>query len=120
MELKKNYKWHKIADEETSLQFGSNNLMQVNIAGKSICIAKTKGDSLYACANKCPHAGGIISDGFIDALNNVVCPIHRYKFNLKNGRDVSGEGYYLRTYPVLLRDDGIYVGIEEKTFLNWF
>ena len=120
MDDKKKYQWHKIAHDKSELNFGGNNLTQVNVAGKIICIAKTKDDQLYACANKCPHAGGIISNGFIDVLGNVVCPLHRYKYSLQNGRNVSGEGYYLKTYPVAQRDDGIYVGIEEKAFLNWF
>lgn len=120
MESNKKYKWYKIAGEESELNFGSNNLLEINIAGKTICIAKGKNDFLYACTNKCPHAGGTIANGFVDLLNNVVCPLHRYKYNLQNGRNVSGEGYYLKTYPLVLRDDGVYVGIEEKTFLNWF
>ena len=120
MDDKKKYKWYKIAGEESELNFSSNNLLQINVAGKTICVARGKNNSLYACANKCPHAGGIISDGFVDVLNNVVCPLHRYKYSLQNGRNVSGEGYYLKTYPVTQREDGIYVGIEEKAFLNWF
>ena len=120
MDNKKKYKWHKIASEESELNFGSNNLLHINVAGRTICIAKGNDNFLYACVNKCPHAGGIISGGFIDVLNNIVCPLHRYKYNLQNGRNVSGEGYYLKTYPLTLLDDGIYVGIEEKTFLSWF
>ena len=120
MDDKKKYEWHKIASEESELNFGLNNLLQVNIAGKTICVARGKNNLLYACASKCPHAGGIIADGFIDVLNNVVCPLHRYKYNLQNGRNVSGEGYYLKTYPLVQRDDGIYIGIEATSFLNWF
>ena len=119
MENNKKYKWHKIADEESELDFGSNNLLQISVAGKTICIAKGKDDFLYACANKCPHAGGVIADGFIDLLNNVVCPLHRYKYNLQNGRNVSGEGYYLKTYPIQQMENGIYVGIEEKGIFSW-
>ncbi len=112
MQSKKKYKWHKIADDENELHFGLNNLLQLDVAGKTVCIAKGK-DNLYACANKCPHAGGIIADGFIDVLNNVVCPLHSYKYSLQNGRNVSGEGYYLKTYPIQQTDKGIFIGIEE-------
>jgi len=114
----KKYTWHKIADDESELHFGSNNLMLINVDGKTICIAKGR-NSLYACAQKCPHAGGIIADGFIDAMDNVVCPVHRYKFNLQNGRDVSGEGYYLKTYPIQKTENGILIGIEEKRLFFW-
>ncbi len=109
----KKYKWHKIADEENELNFGPNSLLQRDIAGRTVCIAKVR-NTLYACAHKCPHAGGIIAEGFIDVLNNVVCPLHRYRYSLQNGRNVSGEGYYLKTYPIRQTEKGIFIGIEER------
>jgi len=51
----------------------------------------------------------VMADGFIDATGQVVCPLHRYRFNIKNGRNTSGEGYYLKTYPLERREDGLYV-----------
>jgi 3-phenylpropionate/trans-cinnamate dioxygenase ferredoxin subunit len=119
MDSNKKYKWHKIADYQNELNFGTNNLLQLDVAGKTVCIAKGR-DNLYACAYKCPHAGGIIADGFIDALNNVVCPLHRYKYSLQNGRNVSGEGYYLKTYPMQQTEKGIFIGIEEGGLLSFF
>ncbi|MEO6455366.1 MAG: Rieske 2Fe-2S domain-containing protein [Ginsengibacter sp.] len=115
MENSKKYKWYKIAEDVGELDFGSNNLMQINVAGKTVCMARGE-HRLFACSSKCPHASGIIAEGFIDAHDNVVCPQHRYKFNLSNGRNVSGEGYFLKTYPVEERDDGVYVGIEVSIF----
>ncbi len=85
---------------------------------KTICIAKFEGQ-LFAFAQKCPHASGLLSQGFIDPLGNVVCPLHRYKYALKNGRNISGEGYYLKHWPVEIRDDGIYVGLEERSIFNF-
>ncbi|MEO6328194.1 MAG: Rieske 2Fe-2S domain-containing protein [Ginsengibacter sp.] len=118
MENNKRYKWHKIANAKGELAFPPNGLLQIEVGGKQVCIAKVKED-LHACSPKCPHAGGIIADGFIDALNNVVCPLHRYKYNLQNGRNVSGEGYYLKIFPVDEREDGVYVGIDINSFLSW-
>src|ERR1017187_8067470 len=95
----KKYKWYKIAEADTEIQFGENNILKIEVGGKSICIAKTlKG--IEACAAKCPHAGGNMSKGFLDKDGNIVCPIHRYAFNFDNGRDVTLEGYYLKIYPV--------------------
>ncbi|MGI8580795.1 MAG: Rieske (2Fe-2S) protein [Chitinophagaceae bacterium] len=110
------YKWHKIANSEDELNFAPNNLLQIEIAGKKICLAK--GKELYACTAKCPHAGGIIADGFIDDSDVVTCPLHCYKFSLQNGRNISGEGYYLKTYPVQTADNGIFLGIEETGLMN--
>ncbi len=114
----KKYKWYKIAASLTDLQFNGNNLLEAEIGGTTICIANTA-NGLYACAAKCPHAGGYMSEGFINKSENVVCPIHRYSFNLKTGRDTNGEGYYLKIYPVENNEKGIFVGIEEKGIFSW-
>ena len=112
------HKWHKIADAVEELHFGENNIAVAEADGKTICVAKYK-EELFAFAYKCPHASGIMADGFIDALGNVVCPLHRYKFCITNGRNVSGEGYYLKHWPVRIEDKKVYVGFEEKSFLKW-
>jgi nitrite reductase/ring-hydroxylating ferredoxin subunit len=51
----------------------------------------------------------------------ISCPIHGLRFNLRNGRDTNGEGYTLKIYPIELRGDGLYIGIEEGGGLfKWF
>jgi len=42
----------------------------------------------------------------------VVCPLHRYCFDMKNGRNTSGEGYFLKTYPIELRAEGLFIGFQ--------
>ncbi len=100
------------------LRFGNNQLLQAEVAGKQVCIAKTS-MGIAACAAKCPHAGGNMAEGFLDKRDHIICPIHRYTFNLDNGRDLSGEGYYLKIYPVEVRDSGIFLGIEDGGLFNW-
>ncbi|MGQ0737550.1 MAG: Rieske (2Fe-2S) protein [Bacteroidota bacterium] len=109
----KKYIWHKIADHINELNFADNSIAVTELKGKKICIAKS-GNSVFAFAYKCPHAGGILADGYIDALGHVVCPLHRYKYDMSNGRNTSGEGYYLKHWPVEIRDESVYVGIEER------
>jgi nitrite reductase/ring-hydroxylating ferredoxin subunit len=119
MSGEKKYAWHKIAESASDFFWQENQLCEIVVKGKTICVA-IKGNEVFACTHKCPHAGGHIADGFIDALGNIVCPLHRYKFSLETGRNVSGEGYYLKTFPVEKRDDGIYIGIEETGFFGLF
>lgn len=114
----KKYKWYKIADTVNELPFKENNLVQVEIGGKNICLAKTS-KGLAACAAKCPHAGGFMAEGSLDKNDNIVCPLHRYTFSFTNGRDVTGEGYYLKTFPLQESDSGIFVGIEEGGLFSW-
>ena len=113
----KRYHFHKIALSPDELAFGVNNLLQLEISGKTICIAQVNG-LLKACSAKCPHASGALAEGYLDPLGNIVCPVHRYKFSLENGRNISGEGYHLKTFPIEIREDGVFVGIEESGFLT--
>jgi nitrite reductase/ring-hydroxylating ferredoxin subunit len=115
----KKYQWFKIAENINELSFGENNLLVVEVNNKKITLAKS-GNEIFACAYLCPHASGVLADGYIDAIGNVVCPVHRYKFNLSNGRNVTGEGYYLKTHPVKINDEGIFVGFEQKGLLKFF
>jgi hypothetical protein len=59
----------------------------------------------------------LLADGFIDSLGNIVCPLHRYKYDMKNGHNVTGEGYYLKHWPVEMKENGVFVGMEENTCL---
>lgn len=112
-------KWIKIAESVAESEFGSNNLAVSAVEGKKICIGLHK-EKLFAFAYKCPHAGGVMADGYIDALGNVVCPLHKYKFCMENGRNVSGEGYFLKTYPVDVTEEGVFVGVEQKSIFKLF
>src|SRR5438874_13208704 len=117
MENKK-FKWFKIADSENELTFAENNLLIIEVNGKKITVAKHN-NKLFACAYTCPHASGVLADGYVDVTGNIVCPGHRYKFNLLNGRNISGEGYYLKTYPLKINEEGIFIGFEEKDFFDF-
>lgn len=100
-------RWYKVAESRAELF--QTTLPVHKIDGKSIGFA-LHNEEVFAFQDKCPHAGGRLSGGFVDVLGNIVCPLHRYKFNLKRGYNSSGEGYFLKTYPVK-EDDGIWVEV---------
>ncbi len=105
------YQWHFVAENEEALGFGKYDIVQAEVAGKTICIARFK-EKLYAFQSLCPHAGAKMVMGYIDAQGNAVCPLHRFKFALKNGFNVTGEGYNMRTYPIEIRPEGVIVGFK--------
>jgi nitrite reductase/ring-hydroxylating ferredoxin subunit len=114
----KTIQWFKIAESVQAINWQTNNMLVVEVNDTKISLAIFN-NQLFAFAYKCPHASGIMANGFIDAVGNAVCPLHRYKFNLATGRNTSGEGYYLKTYWVEERVDGVYVGFEEKKFFSF-
>ncbi|WP_295125831.1 Rieske 2Fe-2S domain-containing protein [uncultured Chitinophaga sp.] len=114
--MAKEYNWHRVADADDELAAEAVITVQ-DVAGKKVCVTRYQGE-LYAFAHKCPHAGAFMQEGYIDAVGNIVCPLHRYKFSVKNGRNTSGEGFYLKTYPIELRPEGVFIGFE-KGWFSW-
>ncbi|MFM7645330.1 MAG: Rieske (2Fe-2S) protein [Sphingomonadales bacterium] len=104
------FHWVKIAEQPHLLSFNAEHIAVVQIADRTFCVARYK-EQLFGFAYRCPHAAVPLSEGYIDTHGNIVCPLHAYKFSLLNGRNVSGEGYFLKTWPVECRPDGVFLGI---------
>ncbi len=101
--------WQKVTSE-TYASLQENKLTEAVVGEKVIGLLKREGN-VFAFAAKCPHAGAPMCDGWMDAAGRIVCPLHKYRFDPKNGRNTSGEGYKLYTYPVEIKDDEIWVGL---------
>ena len=111
--IERKYRWVRIAQQVDELNLNENQLTEIDIEGRKFCVAKTR-VGLQACAAKCPHAGGEMALGKLDSKENIVCPVHGYIFNLRNGRDTAGEGYFLKIYPVKQAENGLFIGIDER------
>ncbi|MEJ7914109.1 MAG: Rieske 2Fe-2S domain-containing protein [Chitinophagaceae bacterium] len=110
-----NFRWYQIASREAEISFSDDNLATIEVDGKKISLARFFG-KLYAFSYKCPHASGVLAEGWLDGKGNIVCPIHKYRFDIVNGRNTSGEGYRLKFWPVETRTEGIFVGMEPGDF----
>jgi nitrite reductase/ring-hydroxylating ferredoxin subunit len=103
--------WIKIAGDVNEISFQDTNITTIHIGEKSICLARTD-NGLKACFAKCPHAGGDLSEGFLDKKENIICPIHGYRFSLNSGRDTNSEGYFLKIYKIKENEEGIFIKLE--------
>jgi nitrite reductase/ring-hydroxylating ferredoxin subunit len=82
-------------------------------AGKqNICLVTFEGKN-YAVSAKCPHAGGELAGGWCKK-GQLICPIHRYEYDLETGRGAKGQGDYIDVFPVEVRADGIYVQVKKR------
>lgn len=90
-----------------------------------------QGDEYFAYQNICPHQGGPACEGLrtpqiedtFDANGlfigqrldendmHIVCPWHGYEFHLKTGEHVRDAKVRLKSFPVSVKDGGIYVTV---------
>jgi 3-phenylpropionate/trans-cinnamate dioxygenase ferredoxin subunit len=109
------YHWIKLFDNEEAMlnNIPKGKAQSLTIKGNKICIAHS-GTGVYAVSDRCPHNGASLSQGFCNENDQIVCPMHRYPFDLKTGKATAGLAYGLITYPIKTEPDGIYIGIKAK------
>lgn len=107
-------KWVRFADNYKQLDELLNKQVSkvICIDGKEVLLVKSEG-CFYLTALKCPHQGASLKHAVCEE-GKLVCPWHRYGFDLKTGR---GAGLYLENYPIQEQKDGIYAGFE---YFSWF
>jgi 3-phenylpropionate/trans-cinnamate dioxygenase ferredoxin subunit len=101
-------KWIRVAGSVEEIPFNKDGIAEVELGSKTVCVIRNN-NLIHACAAKCPHAGAALQFGYVDAMGKLVCPLHRYRFDLKNGR--SAEGYYLKIYPVEIREGAVFIEV---------
>jgi len=103
-------KWIKIfADLKIAREtIPHNNSKLVIIGEKRICLSNIN-DAFYAIQDLCPHSGHSLSQGKINYLNEVVCPLHGYRFSLKDGQEGDHKCKDVQTYRVKVDEEGLFI-----------
>jgi nitrite reductase (NADH) small subunit len=78
----------------------------------------TRRNEWYASQNVCPHRGQMVLSRGMTGSHcgepKIACPFHKKTFSLTDGRCMSGEDYSIKTYPVKVEDDFVYIGISSS------
>lgn len=106
--------WIKIFEPEILQQ--ADFVRGIDAGGKKFCVIKT-GESIYVTQFYCPHAGAALAFGSYKN-GRLVCPYHRYEYDLKTGRGAPGQGDYIDTYQVDIREDGVYAELPGPGFFK--
>lgn len=86
---------------------GEGRPFEVN--GKPIAVFNVDG-KFHAIGNTCPHRGGSLGDGFLQG-KTVTCPMHSWEFDVETGDCVSPGAGCVKTYPVEIQGDGVFVDL---------
>ena len=105
--------WHRVADLD---ELPSGRVKTVTAGVHSMALTNIDGE-YTAMDNRCPHQGGPLGEGSIEFGAEgqcwLRCPWHGWDFDPKTGRPPGGhEDSGQRLFPIDVRDDGIYVGLE--------
>ena len=84
---------------------GSGKALVVN--GREVAVFRCQGQ-LYALQNQCPHAGGALAGGVIEA-DEVICPLHGYRFSVKTGACSTDPTLPAKTFAVVAENGGFTV-----------
>ncbi len=81
---------------------------RLKIDGELYCITRTN-SGIFVTGNSCPHNKAPLSEGRINAYNEIICPLHEYRFDLKTGRETEQRCSDLETFPVTITESGVYL-----------
>ena len=69
-----------------------------------VAVFRTRSGELFEVHDECPHKSGPLVDGLMGGTL-LICPLHSWKFDLRSGEALMGDGG-LRTYAVRVDEAG--------------
>ena len=86
----------------TSIEFGDRPIAICNVDG-----------GLHAIEGTCPHRGAPLGYGALHG-STVVCPLHGWEFDCRNGQYDLNPNLHLTTFPIEVRDEVIFVDVPPQ------
>jgi nitrite reductase/ring-hydroxylating ferredoxin subunit len=103
--------WTLLTIEGLDPHHPERSIYAAKVDKKRLCLAYHQ-SHWYALDARCPHANGPLAGGYLEA-GSVVCPWHRFAFDLQTGQSESG-GYYVNTYPIKVKDQRLWVQLDTR------
>ena len=101
--------WHRVADLD---ELDEGRVKTVIAGHRSVALTHC-GGRYGALDNHCPHQGGPLGEGSIEK-GWLRCPWHGYDYDPQDGTPPPGFTDAPESFPVEVRDDGVYVEIRAQ------
>ena len=92
----------------SAIPVGQGTLAELN--GRTVAVFNGGGGRFYACGAVCPHEGGPLDEGWLEA-GAVICPWHGFDFDVGTGRCRVDEELGIPVYPVRVVGDAVEVDL---------
>lgn len=94
------------SEEEARKLIPEGQIKAVQLGGNKICVTQSKG-LFFAFETLCPHQKASLAQGFITHFQELVCPLHSYRFNLNTGQPHNGDCPDLKLYSCEITANGL-------------
>jgi nitrite reductase/ring-hydroxylating ferredoxin subunit len=81
-------------------------IKKVRLDAREIGVVRI-GEKVYGFSPFCPHRGASLVQGSVNSREEIICPLHQYRFELKTGQATAGDCADLQTYPCELSEKGL-------------
>lgn len=98
--------------EELMERMGKDGRNIVRIGAKKICLILNKGE-FHVFDHLCPHNQYSLLEGTINYKNEVVCPLHSYRFSLDDGRECEQRTKPLKIHSLKIESDGVFLQVND-------
>jgi thiamine pyrophosphate-dependent acetolactate synthase large subunit-like protein/nitrite reductase/ring-hydroxylating ferredoxin subunit len=101
--------WYKALEPD---ELPEGRVVPKTLGVHTVCMTRFEGE-YAALSNKCPHQGGPLGEGSIEN-GWLRCPWHGWDYHPTTGKSPGGFGDGVPLHDIEVREDGVYVGIEEE------
>jgi nitrite reductase/ring-hydroxylating ferredoxin subunit len=89
-----------------------NGRLIIRIGERKLCLVLHK-DSFHVFDHLCPHNKHSLFEGIINFQSEVVCPLHAYRFSLKDGMECEGRTAPLKIHSLGFEEAAVYLYLEK-------
>ena len=66
-------------------------------------------EEVSALYGRCLHRGALLSDGFVDDRDNLICGVHNWDYRVDTGVSEYNNEEALHKFPSVVHEDGVYI-----------
>lgn len=101
--------WHKVCSLDEIPALGAR---VIALPAGDVAVFRTADDSVFALEDRCPHKGGLLSQGIVFG-HKVACPQHGLVIELATAA-AGTEANCVRSFPVIVTEGGsVWVWLDE-------
>lgn len=84
---------------------------KVALRNETIAVFRTGADEVFAVEDKCPHAGGPLSQGIVHG-DCVTCPLHNWVISLRDGHAQGADEGSTRRFAIRMEGQRLLLGVD--------